>query len=175
MKAWEKNAPVSSDGRIFVFSGTITVMEKSAKNLAELETEAARFVEGLAPKKDGATLVTLSGELGAGKTAFTKAIARILGVEETVNSPTFVLEKIYSLDSARDENAKAFSRLVHIDAYRLESGIDLAPLGFDELMQDTDNLILLEWPEKVADMLPVPTVRISFSVLPDASRTISYG
>lgn len=137
----------------------------------ELEEEAARFTGSLAPIVGGATLVTLSGELGAGKTAFTKAVAKTLGVEDIVNSPTFVLEKIYQLGSSTSK----FVRLIHIDAYRLEKGSDLAPLGFDELMQDTENLILLEWPEKVADVLPVPTIKISLTVQDDDSRIISYG
>ena len=150
-------------------------MAKLVKTLAELETEAARFIGELVPKEDGATLVTLSGELGAGKTAFVKMVAKVLGVPETVNSSTFVLEKIYSLDSARDENAKAFSRLIHIDAYRLESGNDLAPLGFDEILKDAGNLIFLEWPEKVSDALPAADTRISFIMNADESRTILYG
>ena len=149
-------------------------METLVKTLAELDTEAVRFVKELVPKEDGATVITLSGELGAGKTAFTKAVAKVFGVEETVNSPTFVLEKIYSLDSARDENVKTFSKLIHIDAYRLESGSDLAALGFDEIVKEAQNLILLEWPEKVADALPKPATRISFIPLPDGSRLISY-
>lgn len=140
------------------------------RTLSELEEEAARFVDTLAPIT-GATLVTLSGELGAGKTAFTKAVARAFGVEDIVNSPTFILEKIYQL---RGETPK-FKRLVHIDAYRLEKESDLAPLGFDELMQNRDNLILFEWPEKVVDALPEPTVRISIAVQDDGSRIISYG
>jgi tRNA threonylcarbamoyladenosine biosynthesis protein TsaE len=82
-----------------------------------------------------------------------------------------VLEKIYKLGNSTSR----FKRLAHIDAYRLEKGSELAPLGFDELMQDTGNLVLLEWPEKVADALPEPTAKISFAVLPDGSRTISYG
>ncbi|MCX6787412.1 MAG: tRNA (adenosine(37)-N6)-threonylcarbamoyltransferase complex ATPase subunit type 1 TsaE [Candidatus Kaiserbacteria bacterium] len=145
-------------------------METLVKTLAELDAEAARFMGRLAPEEGGATLVALSGNLGAGKTAFTKAVAHALGVEETVTSPTFVLEKIYQLDGP---TAK-FKRLIHIDAYRLEAGSDLVPLGFDELMQDTGNLILLEWPEKVVDALPASAVRISFVALPDGSRTISY-
>ena len=149
-------------------------MEKTIRTLEELDAEAARFIASLAPSPRGAILVTLSGELGAGKTAFAKAVAKTFGVAETVTSPTFVLEKIYSLDSARDENAKVFSRLIHIDAYRLESGKDLAPLGFDELMQDAENLILLEWPENVADMLPSPAAKIFLSAVPDGSHTISY-
>ncbi len=144
-------------------------MQKMIRTLAELETEATNFVGALAPSVQGATLVTLSGELGAGKTAFTKAVANVLGVEETVTSPTFVLEKIYLLPGGH-----LFKRLIHIDAYRLEKGSDLSPLGFDEFMQDTSNLILLEWPEKVAEMLPVPMARLSLVALSDGSHTISY-
>ncbi|MFZ2167751.1 MAG: tRNA (adenosine(37)-N6)-threonylcarbamoyltransferase complex ATPase subunit type 1 TsaE [Minisyncoccia bacterium] len=146
-------------------------MEKTLATFADFEAEAGRFVDALLRGTQGATLVTLSGELGAGKTAFTKAVASKLGVGEVVTSPTFVLEKIYLLGG---ETAK-FGRLVHIDAYRLESGKDLAALGFDELMQDSGNLILLEWPEKVAEALPEPAVHISIVANPDESRTIVYG
>lgn len=146
-------------------------MEKIITTLAELEAEAAHFAHTLIPALKGATLVTLSGELGAGKTAFTKALAHTLGIEEMVTSPTFVLEKIYQLGS---ESSK-FKHLIHIDAYRLESGKDLAPLGFDELMQDVGNLILLEWPEKVVGALPEPAVKIALVAHEDGSRTITYG
>lgn len=146
-------------------------MQKEIKTLVELEEEAGKFVETLAPKGADATLVTLSGELGAGKTAFVKAIAHALGVEDVVTSPTFVLEKIYKLGHRMSK----FERLIHVDAYRLEKGADLAPLGFDELMQDAGNLILLEWPEKVADALPIPAVRISIVSNSDDSRMITYG
>lgn len=153
-------------------------MEKTVRTLVEFEAEAARFAGTLAARET-ATLVTLSGELGAGKTAFAKAVARSLGVEEIVNSPTFVLEKIYLLPEERAFNygmpKPTFKRLVHIDAYRLEKGSDLSALGFDELVRDAGNLILLEWPEIVADALPAPAVNISLVSHPDGSRTISYG
>ena len=144
-------------------------MEKTVGSLPEFEAEAARWAASLAAQASGATLVTLSGELGAGKTAFTKAAAKALGVDETVTSPTFVLEKIYLLPEG------AFRRLVHIDAYRLEGGSEIAPLGFDELMQDAGNLIMLEWPEKVSGGLPPPSQAIRFAVAPEGSHTISYG
>lgn len=159
-------------------------MEKVVTTLEAFEEEAARFARSLAPSPRGATLVTLSGELGAGKTAFSKAIAKTLGVEEVVTSPTFVLEKIYPIRKLEDSRsngagllgglASKFKRLVHIDAYRLESGEDLAPLGFDELMQDAENLILLEWPEKVAEALPQASEKLSLIAQEDGSRTISY-
>lgn len=144
-------------------------MQKVVRTLPDLEIEAARFVASLTPGEQ-ATLVTLSGELGAGKTAFTKALAHTLGVDEVVTSPTFVLEKIYALPEGQP-----FKRLVHIDAYRLEQGADLNPLQFEELLKDPANLILLEWPEKVSDALPAPAVVITLAVHPDGSRTITYG
>ncbi len=148
-------------------------MQKEIKTLTELEAEASRFALSLAPSPRGAVLVTLSGELGAGKTAFVKAVAKTLGIEDVITSPTFVLEKIYQLPQI-DGHSVSFKLLVHIDAYRLEKGADLAPLGFDEFMCDVGNLILLEWPENVADAFPVPAMRISLVANPDGLRIITY-
>jgi tRNA threonylcarbamoyladenosine biosynthesis protein TsaE len=114
----------------------------------------------------GATVVTLSGELGAGKTTFAQKLARELGVEEHVTSPTFVLEKIYRL------NGRQFERLVHIDAYRLESSRELEVLGFKELLDDPKNLILLEWPERVPELVPKDAISIRFDITGE-ERTIS--
>jgi tRNA threonylcarbamoyladenosine biosynthesis protein TsaE len=143
-------------------------VEKHIPNLDALAEEARAFITALTPGAQ-ATLVTLSGELGAGKTAFTQAVARALGIDEHVTSPTFVLEKIYDLPAEA-----SFKRLVHIDAYRLSDGSDLGPLGFDALMKDGENLILLEWPEKVADALPPPIVSITLAPHADGSRTLTY-
>jgi tRNA A37 threonylcarbamoyladenosine biosynthesis protein TsaE len=63
---------------------------------------------------------------------------------------------------------------VHIDAYRLEKGADLGPLGFDEAMKDSGNLIVLEWPEMVADALPKADKALTLLVGEDGSRTITY-
>lgn len=144
-------------------------MQKELSSLTALEAEAAAFVAGLVPKEASATLVTLSGELGAGKTSFTQFVARALGVAGSVTSPTFVLMKIYALPETA-----SFKRLVHIDAYRLQGGEELAALGFDEVMKDAGNLILLEWPEQVADGLPPADKALSLSVVSDTTRTLSY-
>ncbi len=149
-------------------SGTMAFMEKIVPDLAALATAAEELLMSLSPKGT-ATLVTLSGELGAGKTAFTKALASHLGITEDVTSPTFVLEKIYSLPET-----SRFARLIHIDAYRLKNGTELAALGFDELMKDGENLVVLEWPEKVADALPNAERALTLRVHDDGSRIISY-
>ncbi len=125
-------------------------------------------MSALSPKLNKATLLTLSGELGAGKTALTQAIARALGVAESVTSPTFVLAKSYNLPG------DGFKKLVHIDAYRLEEGKDLAALDFAHIMEDSRALVVLEWPEMVSDGLPQADVALSLSVQPDNTRTITY-
>lgn len=145
-------------------------MERKLESVDEVSAFAKELLQGLRPKADRATLITLSGELGAGKTTLTQAIAKHLGVEEHVTSPTFVLMKIYALP----EEAP-FRRLVHIDAYRLSGGKDLAPLGLDEILQDASNLVLIEWPEQVEDGLESADQHVSIRVHEDATRTVTYG
>lgn len=146
------------------------VMEIETRDLLAFEAEAARFTDGLLPNPNHATVVLLSGDLGAGKTAFVKAVAQRLGVEGVVNSPTFVLEKIYQIP--HDER---YDRLVHIDAYRLEGREELAPLAFDEFLKDPRNLIMLEWPEKVGLETLAPATTIRIEVPSEAGRKIIYG
>ena len=150
--------------------GTMRSMRPSRtiENLADLEAEAEAVVAVLKPKQDTATLLTLSGDLGAGKTAFTQAAARALGVTEPVTSPTFVLAKSYALVG------QAFTRLVHIDAYRLTEGKDLKALDFAHTLEDPQTLVMLEWPEIVNDVLPMADVAITLKVRSDTEREISY-
>jgi len=144
-------------------------MSISCTTLDDLQAEAQRFIKTLQPHEHSATLVTLSGVLGAGKTTFVKALARELGVSESVTSPTFVLEKRYTLP-----DNSVFDTLIHIDAYRLDGGDALIPLDFEELMRDTKAVVLFEWPEQVEGALPKPAVRVTIEILPDESRRITY-
>jgi tRNA threonylcarbamoyladenosine biosynthesis protein TsaE len=137
--------------------------------LEDMEAEARKFIEELPIEVQGATLVTLSGDLGAGKTTFTQFIAKALGIVDVVNSPTFVIEKIYTIP----ENPK-FERLIHIDAYRLKDAGELTALGFGQLMSHEKNLIFLEWPENVVGISEHASIRIVLEALPDGSRQITY-
>jgi len=147
-------------------------MKPAARTIASLEdlrTEAEAFAGSLSPQEGRATLVTLSGALGAGKTAFVQAAAKALGLEDQVTSPTFVLSKSYALPEGR-----AFRRLVHMDAYRLKGAEELPPTGFHEDMKDAGALIMLEWPEMVEGALPQADVKVRLDARPDQSREISY-
>jgi tRNA threonylcarbamoyladenosine biosynthesis protein TsaE len=141
---------------------------RTVRDLLELEAEAQELVSMLHPKQDSATLVTLSGNLGSGKTSFTQAVARTLGILDPVTSPTFVLAKSYDLAG------KEFAKLVHIDAYRLTEGKDLRALDFARTLEDPLTLVMLEWPEMVLDSLPPADVAISLTVLDENERQISY-
>ncbi len=155
---------------VFFVQGYNSLMETVVETREGLAEAAAAFIESLVPAQGSATLVTLSGDLGAGKTAFTKEVANALGVREPVTSPTFVLEKIYLLPEYG-----AWKRLIHIDAYRLKDGSELSALGFDEAMQDESNLIMLEWPEQVAGAVGTPAAALRIEARPDDTRTIAYG
>jgi tRNA threonylcarbamoyladenosine biosynthesis protein TsaE len=148
-------------------------METTTHSLDEFNAEAARFVRGLHPRANSATVVALSGNLGAGKTTWVQAIARELGVEEQVNSPTFVIEKIYQL-SEGNPPAGGFERLVHIDAYRLNGAQEIGVLGWPELVATPSNLVLIEWPENVSGAMPREAIHISLSGGGD-ERHIIYG
>lgn len=149
--------------------GTIARMEKRVENLSELREEARRFISTLPNAKGKATLVTLSGELGAGKTAFVQAVGEALSVKERITSPTFVLLKTYLLPAP-----SAWKHLVHIDAYRLKDASELSPLLFSELQTDQDNLIVIEWPENIADALLHVDARITLTSDDSLGRRIVY-
>ncbi len=137
----------------------------------EMERLAQELAASIVSSPEGATVVTFSGDLGAGKTTLVQAIAKELGVTEQVTSPTFIIERVYALP----QNTRGFSRLVHIDAYRLEGAHELEHLGWKELLADPGNLILIEWPERVAECIPSGAKRVTLEYVDDATRQVNYG
>lgn len=123
-------------------------MDNITNSLEETQTLAAEWLSSLGDqvaKSNAATVVGLVGDLGSGKTSFVQGVAKALGVQEHVTSPTFILERIYKLGPL---SAK-WKHLVHIDAYRLEGSDELKHLGWEDLTKDPGSLILVEWPERV--------------------------
>jgi tRNA threonylcarbamoyladenosine biosynthesis protein TsaE len=126
-------------------------MEFLSKGVAETGQIAAKFAKATVDRAyfgDGATVIGLYGELGSGKTTFMKYFAESFGIKETVKSPTFVIEKIYELEG------KNFNHLIHIDAYRIEKEEEIINLGWKEITADPRNLICIEWPERIAGIMP---------------------
>lgn len=132
-------------------------MRAQSKSADELRGIAAEFMNGLT-RGSAATVVTLSGDLGAGKTTFAQGVAKALGVEEAVTSPTFVIEKVYALTGQK------FERLIHIDAYRIKATREMEVLGWKDVLDDPRNLVLIEWPEKIADLIPESSINLRFDI-----------
>lgn len=152
----------------FLVYNQLNNMEIIAKNLKETEKLAADFIKKVLkePDKKEATVILLEGELGAGKTAFTKATAKTLGINDVVRSPTFIIQKIYSLKS------KKYNQLIHIDAYRFEEAREVKILGLEALFKNSRNLIVIEWPENISEILPKNAHRVSFTFIDESKRKI---
>lgn len=111
-----------------------------------------------------AAVLTLHGDLGAGKTAFTRALLRALGHTGAVPSPTYTLVESYPLDALS---------VGHLDLYRLGYPDELDFLGFDEVLAEHD-LICVEWPERAGDRLPAPGLELRLEYVADGGRRLFF-
>ncbi len=112
------------------------------------------------------TVYAFYGEIGAGKTTFIRELCRALGVEEDLaNSPSFSIINEYRSDTTAE-------LIYHFDLYRLESVDEALEIGVEDYF-DSGALCLLEWPERIEPLLPDDTVKVSISVNPDDSRTLT--
>lgn len=138
-----------------------------SQSLKETSNIAREYLEKLKVHPIGATVIALSGNLGSGKTTFTKAFAEACGINpNTVTSPTFVIMKSY------DISIQGFKKLIHIDAYRLETVDQIVGLGWNEFILDPANIVLVEWPERITSVMPQNTHTITFSVIDENTREI---
>jgi tRNA threonylcarbamoyladenosine biosynthesis protein TsaE len=143
-------------------------MQKIA--LKDIDTVAGEVLARLPANKERATIIALSGNLGAGKTTFAQALGRALGVSDTIQSPTYVLMKTYSISYGR------YTRLVHIDAYRLGEPAEFHTLKPETFLAQSENLVCVEWPEQLGELLPTPDITVHFSAegAGEGERYISF-
>jgi tRNA threonylcarbamoyladenosine biosynthesis protein TsaE len=136
------------------FLSEITVISASPE-----ETIAAgeRLAESLKP----GSVVALRGKLGAGKTCFTKGIARFLGIEEEVTSPTYTIVSEY----------RGKIPFYHIDAYRLNGDDDFIALGGEEIIYG-GGVSVIEWSERIPESIPPNAVIVELEILPEGERKI---
>ena len=114
--------------------------------------ETARLAQMVGKKLHEGTVVCLDGDLGAGKTLFVQNVARMLGVEGEVTSPTFNLMNVY----------EGICRVYHFDLYRLESAEELDDIGFYEYTEEPDGIVFIEWSGKFPEELPEDYIAIRF-------------
>lgn len=138
----------------------------------ETQKSAADLAQKLVKKKiNKALIVALEGELGSGKTTFIKGFSKALGVKEKILSPTFVLIHRHEV-KVKNQKAKG-KTLYHIDAYRLKSGKDLLKLGVKEIFANPENIVLIEWADRVKKVMPRKSIWIHFDHLKQNKRRIT--
>ena len=108
------------------------------------------------------TVISLRGSLGAGKTVFAKGVARSLGIDEAIVSPTFTLVQEY----------QGRLPMYHMDLYRITSEDDFQMIGGEDMLY-SDGVTLVEWSEIINDTLPVGSLFVQITVNPDQSRTVT--
>lgn len=140
-------------------------MKKKTITIANLD-DLPRAAKEFAALMDDRTVYAFNGEMGAGKTTFISALCRELGVEEDpAGSPTFSIINEYRSDTTAE-------LIYHFDLYRIENIEEAFDIGVEDYF-DSGALCLLEWSEKIADILPDDTVNVDITVNPDGSRTLT--
>lgn len=119
--------------------------------------------------KSGVVLC-LRGDLGGGKTTFTQGLARGLGLKARIKSPSFVLLKKYDLPKRESR----FKHFYHLDCYRLEKPEEILAIGYQEIIQDPEALIVIEWAERIQKFLPKKRIDIDFEFIGQKRRKISF-
>ena len=130
--------------------------------------------------KNSSWLVCLYGDLGSGKTTFVQGLAKELGIKEVVNSPTFLIMKKYvstrrrtNVCSPSSTDNKKYT-LYHFDCYRVSNYKELLGLGWEEIINGENNIIIIEWPEKIKKILPKKRLDIKFKFVDENTRRINF-
>lgn len=141
-------------------------MKKIITNSPE---ETKSFAKEFAKNFKGGEVLGLVGNLGAGKTVFVQGLAEGLEVREIINSPTFVLMKGYMIRNSQ----LAISKLIHIDAYRINKPEELLDIGLNEYLNNQDYLVVIEWADKIKKILPKNLIIINFNIKNKNQRKIT--
>jgi len=132
--------------------------------------ETQKLGKDFASRLIGGEVVALYGNLGSGKTTFMQGLAKGLGITRNIISPTFIIMRTYKI--GKGEKGKGTGNLYHIDLYRIESERNVDGLGLIELMSQPENIIAIEWPDKIENLLPEKRINIYFEYLGDDKRKI---
>ncbi|MBP5229120.1 MAG: tRNA (adenosine(37)-N6)-threonylcarbamoyltransferase complex ATPase subunit type 1 TsaE [Bacteroidales bacterium] len=133
------------------------------RNLEEIDSVAEQFVQYISESDLQSNIFAFYGKMGAGKTTFIKAICKALGVKDNVNSPTFTLINEYSSN-------RGFP-IYHFDFYRINKLSEACDIGAEEYFAG-NGLCLIEWPEKIEEILPEDVIKVTITTNQDLSRTV---
>lgn len=135
-------------------------------NNAQETQELARKLANIVLKMPGPVVLSLDGELGGGKTTFLQGFAQELGVAENITSPTFVIFNHYQISNPN------FMGFYHFDCYRLQGPQDLLDLDAEQILKNPQNIVAIEWAERIKDLLPENTIYLEFVFVEENKREI---
>lgn len=130
--------------------------------------ETQKIAMSIAEKIQSGGVLLLKGDLGSGKTTFTQGFAKGLGITRRINSPTFIIMREYRIMNYESR----IKNFYHLDLYRTETDRDLEGLGIEEIVQNSDNIVVIEWPEKLGELMPKHAKTITFNYLNETEREI---
>lgn len=136
--------------------------------ISKSEEETAEFAAEIAKTVDPGRVIALFGSLGAGKTVFARGFARGLGIGGHIPSPTFTIVQEYPYDLSGSSR----KWLYHMDLYRIADSSAAMAFGIDEYINDVNAVKLIEWSERISDILPVSTINIYLEHLAENERKI---
>ncbi len=138
---------------------------KSQKFLSRNESETLEFAQNFSKRLRGGEIIALVGELGAGKTVFTRGLARGFGIKQKIQSPTFLLMKIYNIKKTKKQKNLKTKFLCHVDAYRLMGADELIDIGLLDWLGRPDTVTVIEWADKVPKLLhEKKVIKINFEL-----------
>ena len=140
----------------------ITLLPSRTKYIGE--RLAKKILEGGIGKK--ATILLLRGDLGGGKTTFLKGFAKGLGIEREILSPTFIIVRKFPLKSL------SFHSFYHLDCYRINFSRNIKEIGIKKILNDPFNIVAIEWPQRIINLIKKPYFEIRFSILSPKKREI---
>lgn len=148
------------------------------KHISKSREETQKIASDFAKKLEGGEVLCFYGNLGSGKTTFIQSLAKALGVKENVTSPTFVLMKKYLCRGGvtppkSGRGNRAPTNFYHMDAYRLNSSQEALDLGLEEIWDDKNNIVAIEWADKITDILPKKHIDLCFENVDESTRKIT--
>lgn len=136
--------------------------------------ETQRVGKDLIKTLNNKHVIALYGELGSGKTTFAQGLAQGLGIKRRIISPTFVIVRSYKIDISNKQKAisKSAKSFYHIDLYRIDDKTETQVLGIEEIIKGPQNIVAIEWAEKIQEVLPKDRVDIYFEFVSEHERKI---
>lgn len=138
---------------------------------SEKPSGSMRQVKEIKDRKS-AVVFGLQGNLGGGKTTFLQGFAKGLGIKEKILSPTFVIIKKFKIKNLPAQVDKHFKNFYHIDCYRINNVKDIEDLGFRDIILNPENIVAIEWPERIKKRLPKSAITIKFKFVEQNQREI---